>query len=66
MPLNDQLLQIKRISETDYETKSLLPVSFATLIVPEKITMSELCMLLILIFMFPFYFFGSIFNFSMV
>ncbi|XP_072392791.1 uncharacterized protein [Diabrotica undecimpunctata] len=32
MPLNDQLMQIKRSSSTYWETTSLLPVSFASLI----------------------------------
>lgn len=32
MPINDQLLQIYRISDTNWETKSVLPVSFASLI----------------------------------
>lgn len=36
MPLNDQLLQIKRLSETSWDARSLLPVSFATLIQPIK------------------------------
>ena len=30
-----QLLQITRKSESDWETKSVLPVSFASLVVPE-------------------------------
>lgn len=36
MPLNDQLLQIVRTSETSWDIKSVLPVSFATLLLPEK------------------------------
>jgi len=36
MPLNDQLLQIVRTSETTWDVKSVLPVSFATLLLPEK------------------------------
>lgn len=36
MPLNDQLLQVRRVSETDWSSKSVLPVSFATLITPTK------------------------------
>lgn len=36
MPLNDQLLQIKRTSETNWTVKSLLPVSFASLIPPPQ------------------------------
>lgn len=36
MPLNDQLLQIKRTSETHWDTESMLPVSFATLIQPKQ------------------------------
>ena len=32
MPINDQLLQICRTSETTWETKSVLAVSFATLV----------------------------------
>jgi len=36
MPLNDQLLQITRTGETSWDTKSVLPVSFASLAVPEK------------------------------
>lgn len=34
MPLNDQLLKIKRTSETTWEEQFLLSVSFATLIAP--------------------------------
>lgn len=34
MPLNDQLLQITRTSETNWEVHCLLPVSFATLVCP--------------------------------
>ncbi|XP_074031779.1 protein-L-isoaspartate O-methyltransferase domain-containing protein 1 isoform X2 [Leptinotarsa decemlineata] len=34
MPLNDTLMQIKRTTETTWESKSLLPVSFASLIQP--------------------------------
>jgi len=34
MPLSDQLLQIRRTSETTWESKSVLPVSFASLIMP--------------------------------
>ncbi|XP_057664554.1 protein-L-isoaspartate O-methyltransferase domain-containing protein 1-like isoform X1 [Diorhabda carinulata] len=36
MPLDDQLMQIKRSSETSWEVKSLLPVSFASLIQPTE------------------------------
>lgn len=36
MPLNDQLLQIKRTSETNWTMKHLLPVSFASLIQPPQ------------------------------
>lgn len=36
MPLNDQLLQIVRTSETTWDVKSVLPVSFATLLLPER------------------------------
>ncbi|RWS06931.1 protein-L-isoaspartate O-methyltransferase domain-containing protein 1-like protein [Dinothrombium tinctorium] len=36
MPLNDQLLRIKRISENCWDVKSVLPVSFATLVVPTE------------------------------
>lgn len=36
MPLNDQLLQIKRTSETNWDVRTLLPVSFATLIQPQQ------------------------------
>lgn len=36
MPLNEQLLQIKRVTETVYDVRSLLPVSFATLISPSE------------------------------
>ncbi|CAL1285755.1 unnamed protein product [Larinioides sclopetarius] len=34
MPLNDHLLQIKRTSQTTYEVRSVLPVSFASLVLP--------------------------------
>ncbi|XP_066248254.1 protein-L-isoaspartate O-methyltransferase domain-containing protein 2-like isoform X2 [Euwallacea similis] len=36
MPLNDQLLQIKRLSESQWKVRSLLPVSFASLIIPPE------------------------------
>ncbi|KAJ8306604.1 hypothetical protein KUTeg_017149 [Tegillarca granosa] len=36
MPLNDQLLQIRRTSQTTWETKSLMSVSFSTLVVPTQ------------------------------
>lgn len=47
MPLNDQLLQIKRTSETTWDVRSLLLVSFATLVQPcennkELLRMSKL------------------------
>ncbi|KAL5016607.1 hypothetical protein ScPMuIL_006196 [Solemya velum] len=41
MPLNDQLLQIRRTGETTWETKNVLPVSFASLISPNKDNMTE-------------------------
>ena len=34
MPLNDQLMQIVRTSQTTWEVKNVLPVSFASLILP--------------------------------
>lgn len=34
MPMNDQLVQVTRTSETNWSTKTILPVSFASLIVP--------------------------------
>ncbi|KAK7495927.1 hypothetical protein BaRGS_00012917 [Batillaria attramentaria] len=36
MPLNDQLLQVRRIAETEWVTRSVLPVSFAILVPPCK------------------------------
>ncbi|OWF45745.1 protein-L-isoaspartate O-methyltransferase domain-containing protein 2-like [Mizuhopecten yessoensis] len=36
MPLNDQLLQIRRTGETVWESKGVMSVSFATLISPSK------------------------------
>lgn len=36
MPLNDQLLQVRRVDETEWVTRSVLPVSFATLVSPCK------------------------------
>ena len=36
MPLDDQLVQVKRTSETTWDVRSLLPVSFATLIQPQE------------------------------
>ncbi|KRT81390.1 hypothetical protein AMK59_5592 [Oryctes borbonicus] len=36
MPLNDHLMQIKRTSEVTWEDRSVLPVSFATLIYPAQ------------------------------
>lgn len=57
MPLNDRLIQAKRVSETDWDIKNKLPVSFATLVTPgpdasadlfdlpepEQPTLQELC-----------------------
>ncbi|XP_013790922.2 protein-L-isoaspartate O-methyltransferase domain-containing protein 1-like [Limulus polyphemus] len=42
MPLNDQLVQIRRVSHNRWETVRLLPVSFASLIIPstEELTTS--------------------------
>lgn len=34
MPLDDKLLQIKRISEREWATKNIQCVSFATLVTP--------------------------------
>ncbi|XP_054710789.1 uncharacterized protein LOC129220397 [Uloborus diversus] len=36
MPLNDHLLQVTRTGETTYEVKNVLPVSFASLVVPSS------------------------------
>lgn len=36
MPLNDRLIQAKRTAETEWEVKNILPVSFATLVVPPR------------------------------
>lgn len=36
MPVNDQLLQMKRIDGKSWEVKSVLPVSFASLVVPPE------------------------------
>lgn len=36
MPLNEKLLQIRRTSKTIWEVRSLLPVSFASLIEPPE------------------------------
>lgn len=36
MPLSDQLLQIRRVDETEWVSKNVLPVSFATLQTPAK------------------------------
>lgn len=36
MPLNEQLLQISRTSDTTWDVKSVLPVSFASLLVPDQ------------------------------
>ncbi|CAH1991419.1 unnamed protein product [Acanthoscelides obtectus] len=36
MPLHDQLLQVKRKSESNWVTKNLLPVSFASIIQPPE------------------------------
>lgn len=36
MPLNDQLLQIKRVEEAKWESKNVMSVSFATLISPTE------------------------------
>lgn len=36
MPLSDKLMQVKRLSETEWDMKSMLPVSFATLVEPQR------------------------------
>ncbi|KAL8570656.1 hypothetical protein ACOMHN_039091 [Nucella lapillus] len=36
MPFNDQLLRIQRVTETEWVSKNVLPVSFATLQTPSK------------------------------
>ncbi len=36
VPVNDSLMLIQRTSETEIEKKSLLPVSFATLVTPPE------------------------------
>lgn len=36
MPLNDQLLQVKRVDEAKWESKNVMSVSFATLIAPTE------------------------------
>ncbi|KAK3091982.1 hypothetical protein FSP39_024194 [Pinctada imbricata] len=36
MPLNDQLVKIRRTEETSWESKSVMSVSFATLVTPTK------------------------------
>ncbi|CAH1773376.1 unnamed protein product [Owenia fusiformis] len=41
MPLNDQLLQITRTGETTWEKKNVLPVSFASLIIPQEKQLTE-------------------------
>lgn len=47
MPLDDQLLQIKRTSETNWTVKPLLPVSFASMIQPPQNTQDiQMCKLL--------------------
>lgn len=49
MPLNDNLIQVKRVSPTEWTTKNLLHVSFASLKVPTKeestehVKLDELC-----------------------
>ena len=37
MPMNDQLIQVTRNSEDSYSCKTILPVSFASLIVPNPV-----------------------------
>lgn len=36
MPLNERLIQAKRTGEAEWEVKNILPVSFATLVVPPR------------------------------
>lgn len=36
MPLNDNLIQVRRVGEAEWVSRSLLNVSFATLRVPTK------------------------------
>ncbi|KFM76490.1 Protein-L-isoaspartate O-methyltransferase domain-containing protein 1, partial [Stegodyphus mimosarum] len=49
MPLKDHLLQVTRTSETSYEVKNLLPVSFASLVLPKpnealtSVKLPEMC-----------------------
>lgn len=38
MPVNDQLLQIKRISNSQWEVNAVLPVSFASLVLPREVS----------------------------
>ncbi|KAL4236916.1 Protein-L-isoaspartate O-methyltransferase domain-containing protein 1 [Mactra antiquata] len=42
MPLNDRLIQAKRISETEWDITNKLPVSFATLVTPSNDAPQEL------------------------
>lgn len=42
MPLNDRLIQAKRISQTKWDIKNKLPVSFATLVSPVPDVMTDL------------------------
>ncbi|XP_029644721.1 dentin sialophosphoprotein [Octopus sinensis] len=43
MPLKEQLVQTCRVSEISWETKIVLPVSFASLIMPTKSQASNVC-----------------------
>lgn len=36
MPINDQLVQVTRVAEDKFVSKNILPVTFATLVVPTK------------------------------
>lgn len=41
MPLNDKLLQITRKSQTEWDTKNVLSVSFSTLLLPSGVQNDE-------------------------
>ncbi|KAF5281945.1 hypothetical protein FQA39_LY00469 [Lamprigera yunnana] len=45
MPINDQLVQMKRTSETNWDVRCLLPVSFTPLIQPKKLEQEILQMI---------------------
>ena len=52
MPMNDQLLQIRRIDENSFAANSVLPVSFASLVLPQADLPEDVVLRKVLLFIF--------------